>query len=680
MVRDNHGSDPWCIDLKERILKGGSVGAPHVIVRDNGPCIRSITFKDMCFGWGIKLVTTSPYHLGTNNFERFNRYLEIALTKFQNWELNHLNLDIWDISSLLEDIDVVSHEDRDRHAHDHLRSASKRVFRNSYDDLCNVKVHGTYNHQLWVYKVSAHDSLNRQKKKTPATLGGKTIDLKGSRTRTVKHHGDSLTVKMLLEVLCCESDSSRTIPRIGDSDDSDTDDQFLLSYVRRHYSMSGWVRASQTTVVTSRLSEQGFGTSIAPTRVDDSTAVLFSALIPALQVVSHPSKRVRFIQGFVRDRNDDLSHVRNVHRGPVLHAQALNLVPHVTVVVLLDHLPNRMDFAATVGFVYRVPRDLPSLPRPIFLPDVPEDRIGQRSWWRPLRTVPSRRSFERPLDGGSYELRTMIDFRLCSKARDFNTNRLLIPLEKTKSRTSRRQPGLEGKCVGVGGPEATILCRSMTSWSNLPRAHIILEPLSVEGATACSFSTGSSLFGCTAMRDQVEDDVLYDQVATVTPRRLLDHPPETRLKVPWVQSRNALECLGLTAHWRKIIPVALVLKLESLSPSVPQRHPRASGLHLAHPSSLLGPWKHANSLPPARTCTWDSPATPRSELLSSADTSGEIISPPGTAPLVVTNTEPTPRVSATIPLHMPKPQTVLALKRAAWRLVLLHLEVEHAQD
>nr|CAD7196953.1 unnamed protein product [Timema douglasi] len=32
--------------------------------------------------------------------------------------------------------------------------------------------------------------------------------------------------------------------------------------------MGGWVRASQTTVVTSRLSEQGFGTSMAPLRVD----------------------------------------------------------------------------------------------------------------------------------------------------------------------------------------------------------------------------------------------------------------------------------------------------------------------------------------------------------------------------------------------------------------------------
>nr|CAD7458649.1 unnamed protein product [Timema tahoe] len=41
------------------------------------------------------------------------------------------------------------------------------------------------------------------------------------------------------------------------------------SYVRRHYSMGGCVRASQITVDISRLSEQSFGTSVAPFRVDD---------------------------------------------------------------------------------------------------------------------------------------------------------------------------------------------------------------------------------------------------------------------------------------------------------------------------------------------------------------------------------------------------------------------------
>nr|CAD7439607.1 unnamed protein product [Timema bartmani] len=105
--------------------------------------------------------------------------------------------------------------------------------------------------------------------------------------------------------------------------------------------MGGWVRAYQTTVDTSRLSKQGFGTSMAPSRLDDvipkplykriggtgksvveglrqlpevvlagkhiqvtmqrlipnipSIAALFSTLILVLQVVSHPSNCVRCV-------------------------------------------------------------------------------------------------------------------------------------------------------------------------------------------------------------------------------------------------------------------------------------------------------------------------------------------------------------------------------------------------
>nr|CAD7441676.1 unnamed protein product [Timema bartmani] len=92
----------------------------------------------------------------------------------------------------------------------------------------------------------------------------------------------------------------------------------------------------------------------------------------------------------------------HVPKGPVLYSQALKLVLPDNITVFLDHLANHMDSAAPVGLVYRVPRDLPSLPQPIFLPDVPEDRIGQRSLRRPLKTVPRHQSFERPLVGGSY--------------------------------------------------------------------------------------------------------------------------------------------------------------------------------------------------------------------------------------------------------------------------------------
>nr|CAD7450340.1 unnamed protein product [Timema bartmani] len=87
-----------------------------------------------------------------------------------------------------------------------------------------------------------------------------------------------------------------------------------------------------------------------------------------------------------------------------------------------------------------------------------------------------------------------------------------------------------------------------------------------------------------------------------------------------------------TAHWRKIARAALVFELDSQSPSVPQRALRFSVLRLDHSSSLLDPWRPFQSLPPARTCTLDSPTTPRSGLLSSAGTSGEIVPPQGTLP------------------------------------------------
>nr|CAD7604764.1 unnamed protein product [Timema genevievae] len=52
--------------------------------------------------------------------------------------------------------------------------------------------------------------------------------------------------------------------------------------------------------------------------------------------------------------------------------------------------------------------------------------------------------------------------------------------------------------------------------------------LAFQSVTVSSFSTGGPLFECTAMRNQIEDDVLHDQVAMVTPRRLLNLPQETR--------------------------------------------------------------------------------------------------------------------------------------------------------
>nr|CAD7448865.1 unnamed protein product [Timema bartmani] len=267
--------------------------------------------------------------------------------------------------------------------------------------------------------------------------------------------------------------------------------------------------------------------------------------------------------------------------GPVLYAQALNLVLPDIVPVLLDHLANRMDFVAPVGFVHRVLRDLPSPPQPIFLPDVPEDRIGQINLWRPLRMVPRRRSFKRPLDGGSYELRTAIDFCCCSKGRGGSQPlsqhiRELVPVSALKR--LQHQPPFDPsgdnevedvretkgivREVGPFGPETAVPpLPTSPDWSvrwqmNYANENLIAErkwvstnsitltrcfarklsssaffpatPLAFQSATVSFFSTGGPLFRCTTMRDQVEDDVLHDQVATVTPRRLLDLPQETR--------------------------------------------------------------------------------------------------------------------------------------------------------
>nr|CAD7576518.1 unnamed protein product [Timema californicum] len=97
--------------------------------------------------------------------------------------------------------------------------------------------------------------------------------------------------------------------------------------------------------------------------------------------------------------------------GPVLHVYALNLVLLDTVTVSLEHLTNRIDFAAPSPSRFAKPSSAD------FLPVVPEDIIRQRNLWCPLWTVPRRRSFKQPFDGGSYKLRTAIQFCCCSKAR-----------------------------------------------------------------------------------------------------------------------------------------------------------------------------------------------------------------------------------------------------------------------
>jgi hypothetical protein len=62
-------------------------------VSDNATVFKSRTFYDLCFSWGIKHVTTSPYYPQVNQVERFNRNLKVALTIYHhaqhtNWDVN----------------------------------------------------------------------------------------------------------------------------------------------------------------------------------------------------------------------------------------------------------------------------------------------------------------------------------------------------------------------------------------------------------------------------------------------------------------------------------------------------------------------------------------------------------------------------------------------------------------
>lgn len=66
-------------------------GFPEILVSDNAPSFLSAKFKAMCFNYGIKHVTTSPYYPQASLVERFNRNLKAALTIY-----HHDSQDRWD--------------------------------------------------------------------------------------------------------------------------------------------------------------------------------------------------------------------------------------------------------------------------------------------------------------------------------------------------------------------------------------------------------------------------------------------------------------------------------------------------------------------------------------------------------------------------------------------------------
>lgn len=69
------------------------IGIPATLVSDNGTQFLSHLFKRMCFGHGIRHVTTSPYYPQPSHAERFNRNLRSALIAFHaekqtTWDQN----------------------------------------------------------------------------------------------------------------------------------------------------------------------------------------------------------------------------------------------------------------------------------------------------------------------------------------------------------------------------------------------------------------------------------------------------------------------------------------------------------------------------------------------------------------------------------------------------------------
>jgi hypothetical protein len=59
-------------------------GVPQTIVSDNATAFKCRTFYNLCFSWGIRHITTSPYYPQASQVERFNRNLKAALNIYHN--------------------------------------------------------------------------------------------------------------------------------------------------------------------------------------------------------------------------------------------------------------------------------------------------------------------------------------------------------------------------------------------------------------------------------------------------------------------------------------------------------------------------------------------------------------------------------------------------------------------
>jgi hypothetical protein len=80
---------------------------PESIVSDNATAFKSRTFYNLCFSWGIRHITTSPYYPQAPQVERFNHNLKATPVIYHNSQHTH-----WDehLSSLAIAFNSAWHE------------------------------------------------------------------------------------------------------------------------------------------------------------------------------------------------------------------------------------------------------------------------------------------------------------------------------------------------------------------------------------------------------------------------------------------------------------------------------------------------------------------------------------------------------------------------------------------
>jgi hypothetical protein len=66
-----------------------SYGAPLSVVSDNSSVFKSKTFYNLCFPYGCRHISTSPYYPQASQVERFNSNMKVVLTIYHNTQHTH---------------------------------------------------------------------------------------------------------------------------------------------------------------------------------------------------------------------------------------------------------------------------------------------------------------------------------------------------------------------------------------------------------------------------------------------------------------------------------------------------------------------------------------------------------------------------------------------------------------